>query len=228
MGLEKYERNGRKRFERNDSPYRNLHLQTGGGLRMYFFLLSYPILGAGIKFIDEAFDEKTFSKKIALILAPILGVLWAYTMLIDAVSATILLAILCAVFFKGKIDNYAHLAGLLVILGIIFLAGVEFLILPLIVLALSALLDEVGNDYIDKKKYLSSNRFYKKFAGYFFDQRWLTKVAILGIAIIGVFPLYFFLAMVLFDGAYLIVRSYGYKSRQKIPTPVAEKIMVSS
>ena len=85
---------------------------------MYFFLLSYPILGAGIKYIDDAFDEETFNKKIAIAIAPILGMLWAYTMLIDQVSATILLAILCAVIIKGKIDNYAYLVGLLVILMI--------------------------------------------------------------------------------------------------------------
>ena len=123
---------------------------------MYFFLLSYPLLGAGIKYIDDAFDENKFNKKIALAVAPILGVLWAYTMLIDGVSATILLAVLCGVLFKGKIDNYAHLGGLFVILIIIALAGVELLLLPLIFLAPFALLDEVGNDVIDyNKKYLS-------------------------------------------------------------------------
>ena len=61
---------------------------------MYFFLLSYPVLGAGLKYIDDAFDEKIFSKKYALILAPLLAILWAYTMYIDSFSATILLAIL--------------------------------------------------------------------------------------------------------------------------------------
>ena len=63
-------------------------------MSMYFFLLAYPILGAGIKYIDDAFDENKFNKKIALVIAPILGILWAYTMLIDGVSATILLAVL--------------------------------------------------------------------------------------------------------------------------------------
>ena len=33
---------------------------------MYFYLLSYPIIGAGIKYMDATFDDKTVSKKIAI------------------------------------------------------------------------------------------------------------------------------------------------------------------
>lgn len=182
---------------------------------MYFFLLSYPLLGAGIKYIDDAFDEKRYNPKIALAVAPILGALWAYTMLIDRASATILLAVLCGVFLKGKIDNHAHLAGLFVILVIIAFAGIELMILPLLFLAPFALLDEVGNDVIDyNKKYFKTNKFWHKFIRYFFDQRWLLKIAILAFVLLGIVPYYFFIAILLFDGAYLIMRWYSH-SRQK-------------
>jgi len=116
---------------------------------MYFFLLSYPVLGAGLKYIDDAFDEKIFSKRYALILAPLLALLWAYTMYVDQISATILLAILVGVFLRGKIDNRAHFIGLAVIIGIIALVGISLLFLPLIIIAAAAFLDEVGNDVID-------------------------------------------------------------------------------
>jgi ABC-type multidrug transport system permease subunit len=183
---------------------------------MYFFLLSFPILGAGIKYIDDAFDEKRFNTKIALAIAPILGALWAYTMLINPVSATILLAVLCGVFIKGKVDNHAHIAGFLVILATIALAGVEFMILPLLFFAPFALLDEVGNDVIDyNKKYFNTNRLFHKFVRYFFDQRWLLKIAIFIFAILGIIPYYFFIAMLLFDGAYLIMRWFSQSKKQR-------------
>lgn len=197
----------------------------------HFFLLSYAILGAGIKYIDEAFDEKTFNKKIALIVAPLLGVLWAYTMLINPVSATILLAIIFGIFIKGKIDNLAHLIGLSVILLIVFLAGVELLIPVLIVLATAALLDEIGNDLVDRYgEKLDEKKAWYKIIATFFDQRWMLKIAILGLALLGVISIYFFLAMLLFDEAYLLVRWYsqirqrgGLPFRSGKPVPYFQK-----
>ena len=184
---------------------------------MLFFLLSYPILGAGIKYIDDAFDEKKFNKNVALIIAPLLGILWAYTMLIDKFSATILLAIICGVLFKGKIDNLAHFAGLSSIMAIVVLTGIEIMIIPLIFLGTFAILDEVGNDVIDyNKKYLKKRKTINRLLIYFFDQRWLLKIAILGLVFLGMMPLYFFIAILLFDGAYLIMRYYSKTKLTKI------------
>ena len=184
---------------------------------MLFFLLSYPILGAGIKYIDDAFDEKKFNKNVALIIAPLLGILWAYTMLIDKFSATILLAIICGVLFKGKIDNLAHFAGLSSIMAIVVLTGIEIMIIPLIFLGTFAILDEVGNDVIDyNKKYLKKRKTINRLLIYFFDQRWLLKIAILGLVFLGMMPLYFFIAILLFDGAYLIMRYYSKTRMTKI------------
>ncbi len=184
-------------------------------MEMYFILGAYAILGAGLKYIDDAFDERTFNKKIAGIIAPVLGLLWAYTMMLDPASATILLAILFGVFLKGKIDNYAHFIGLAVIIAIVLVAGVNLLWLPLVMLVAAALLDEVGNDVIDYNRHnLNVSCFSHKVLMVFFDQRWLTKLAILYVALLGVFPLYFFLAMLLFDGAYLVVRMYSRSRMQ--------------
>ncbi len=192
---------------------------------MLFALLSYPILGAGVKYIDDAFDEKIFNRTLAFLVAPILGVLWAYTMLVDPVSATILLAILCGVLLKGKIDNYAHLLGFAIILVIIILTGVHLLFLPLIFLATAAFLDEVGNDLIDQNNtYIDRNKASHRFLVYFFDQRWVMKLAVLCIVFMGVVPIYFFFALLLFDAAYLLVRWYG-RSRSTIAISFDLKLM---
>jgi len=177
---------------------------------MLFYLLSYPLLGAGIKYIDDAFDETNLSKKLAYILAPVLGLLWAYTMIVDPVSATILLAVLLGVFLKGKIDNLAHLAGLLVILAIVFLAGIELLYIPLIVLTVAALLDEIGNDLIDKQRNtLTDGKLIHKAVLTFFDRRWTMKAAMLVLVGLNVIPWFFFVAMLFFDEAYLLMRWYS-------------------
>jgi hypothetical protein len=186
---------------------------------IYLFLIFFGILGAGIKYIDAAYDDKIFNKKIALCIAPFLGILWAYTMLINQVAATILLAVIIGVLFKGKIDNVAHLAGLLVIFAIIFVAGVQLMVIPLIILGFAALMDEVGNDFVDKRKNkLDLNKFSHRFIVSFFDQRWVLKVAILILSVIEVVPMVFFLAMVSFDYAYLGVRLYS-KTKQNIRLP---------
>jgi hypothetical protein len=173
---------------------------------MWFFFVAFAVLGAGLKYIDDAFDEKVFNKKLAYLIAPLLGLLWAYTMTLDAVAATILLAILLGVLLKGKIDNIAHMVGLIVIIGIIVVAGVQLLFVPLIILAAAALLDEVGNDCVDKSRLLVGGKLWQRFVIAFFDQRWVAKVAILGLVVVGSLSWFFFVAMLLFDGAYLGVR----------------------
>jgi len=192
---------------------------------MFFFLIAYPILGAGIKYIDAAYDEKTFNKKTALIITPPLATLWTYTMLINPISTTILLAILLGVLIKNKIDNYAHLLGSAIIVTIfiiaIYLKNIELIILPLIFLISAAIIDEVGNDIIDyNKKNLKKNRFRHQFSLYFFGRRYVMKLAILyliifGIVEFGIVELYFLLAMILFDEAYIITDLYSRSKQQK-------------
>lgn len=187
---------------------------------MFFFLIAYPILGAGIKYIDAAYDEKTFNKKTALIITPPLATLWAYTMLINSISTTILLAILLGVLVKNKIDNYAHLLGSAIIVTIfiitIYLKNIELIILPLVFLISAAIIDEVGNDIIDyNKKNLKKNRFRHQFSLYFFGRRYVMKLAILYLIIFGIVELYFLLAMILFDEAYIITDLYSRSKQQK-------------
>jgi hypothetical protein len=180
------------------------------GNNMYFLFVSYAILGAGIKYIDAAYDEQVFSKTVALLVAPILGVLWAITILTDPVSASILLAILLGVLIKGKVDNRAHMLGFSVILVIIVVARVELWMLPLGFLAAAAVLDEVGNDVIGyNQAKLKQTMFRYRFMVYFFGRRYVMKVAVLYLVLLGVFPLYFLVALIFFDEAYIITELYA-------------------
>jgi len=177
---------------------------------MYFFLAAYSILGAGIKYIDDAFDRKIFNRSLALIITPFLSILGAYAMIIDPVSATILLAVLAGVLLKGKVDNIAFILGFALVISIVALAGIHFLVIPLILLGSAAVLDEVGNDYIDSKRdQLNSRNPLHLFAKYFLGHRWIMKTAIIFLVVLGMVPLYFVLAMILFDYAYITVNAYG-------------------
>ena len=176
---------------------------------IYFFIFSYSVLGAGLKYIDDAFDERPFSKINGLILSPFLGVLWALTMIVNPFSTTILLAIILGVLFKGKIDNLAHLIGLISIVSIIIIAKVELLFLPLVFLTAAGVIDEIGNDIASYNKDLPKNKFRYNFIKYFFGRRYFLKVALLYLVLIGVFPLHFLLALIFFDEAYIIVEMYS-------------------
>lgn len=188
----------------------NLDFLLEFGNNMFFILLVYTILGAGIKYIDAAYDEKTVSKKAALVIVPFLGILWAYTMLINQYSATILLAILLGVLLKKKIDNYAFLLGFFIILVIIIPFGIELMLLPLIFLISAAVLDELGNDIIDdNKKSRISKKFSFQFALYFFGRRYLMKVGLLYLVLLTIYPWYYLLALIFFDEAYIIIHLYS-------------------
>jgi hypothetical protein len=175
-----------------------------------FFIIAYAILGGGIKYIDDAFDEKRFKLKYAILLAPILGILWAYSMMLSAASATILGAIVIAVFLKGKIDNIAHQIGIISIFVVLFVFGfLNFLWIPLIILVIAGLLDELGNDYVDK------NRDIRKPIRLFFEFRFVMKLAVLFLALVGVFELFYFFAFLAFDIAYAWVTIYSEELGKK-------------
>ncbi len=189
---------------------------------LILFLL-FPILGAGIKYVDAAFDEKVFKKKWATIIAPIIGLLWAFTMILHPMAATILLAVILGVIVKGKIDNIAHIIGLIsififyLILYILF-DGIVIYFIPLFFLAAAGVLDEIGNDVISYNNEFSSNHsFGYQFFKYFFGRRHFMKVALIYLFIAGGFPLYFFVAFLFFDEAYMMVALYSKsKSTNKV------------
>lgn len=171
-----------------------------------FFILAYAILGGGIKYIDDAFDEKVFRARNAVLFAPVLGIFWFLTMILSPESATILGAILIAVFLKGKIDNIAHQLGIISIFALLFVFGFfNFLWIPLLVLVVAGLVDELGNDYVDK------NLGIRKPIFLFFKYRFVMKLAVLGFVLLGVFQPVFFFAFLAFDIAYALVTKYSEK-----------------
>jgi hypothetical protein len=190
---------------------------------LLLFLLTYPIIGAGIKYMDAAFDDETVSKRLAIWVAPILGLITCYSMIINPVSATILMAIILGVLLTGKIDNRAHILCLAIIISILIYVGVEFLIIPLIMLVLAGMFDEIGNDIIDKKKEHIKEMMGGGLLIKFFEQRWALKIAVLGFVFFGLFPWFFFISLLFFDYAYFAITVYSDYKQGMITLPNIRK-----
>jgi hypothetical protein len=131
-------------------------------------------------------------------------------------SSAILFSVLVGVFLKGKIDNKAHIIGFLCIIILTILLGIIPPIFPLIFLSAASAVDEVGHDIVGyNKKNFHSYRFRHQFSFYFFGRRYLMKVAIIYLVLIGLFPLEAFLAFLFFDESYIIVSLYSRSREEK-------------
>lgn len=166
-------------------------------------ILAFAIIGAGLKYIDDAFDEDTFSKKIAVLIAPIIVLIWICLSLFDSLSATILFSILFAVLLTGKIDNLIFKVSTIALISILFLTQMlNLLWIPLVILILMGVADEKGNDYVDNHATLTLVEF-------FFSYRFCMKMGLLSLCILSLLPWLYLLAFLAHDGAYESVRILG-------------------
>lgn len=182
-------------------------------------ILSYGLLGAGIKYIDQAYDIGVFNKRTANIVAIPSGILMASLIILDSPSATIFLAMFIALAITRKIDNPAFYigSGILLLLPIILHGVMKIEWLPFGILIFSGILDEIGNDWADK-------RIKKKMVNYsnmkdsllhqigekFFLHRFMMKIAILFLVIFSLFHWIYFFAFLFFDIMYLLVEEYSF------------------
>ncbi len=166
-------------------------------------ILAFAVIGAGLKYIDDAFDEDTFSKKKAILIAPIIVLIWICLSLFDSVSATILFSILFAVLLTGKIDNLIFKVSTIALISILFLTQMlNLLWIPLVILILMGVADEKGNDYVDNHATL-------KLVEFFFSYRFCMKMGVLSLCILTLLPWLYLLAFLAHDGAYESVRILG-------------------
>ena len=166
-------------------------------------ILAFAIIGAGLKYIDDAFDEDRFSKKKAIVIAPIIVLIWIGLSLFDSVSATILFSILFAVLLTGKIDNLIFKMCAIALISILVLSQMLTLLwIPLVFLTLMGVADEKGNDYVD-------NHATHKLVEFFFSYRFCMKMGLLSLCILTLLPWLYLLAFLAHDGAYESVRLVG-------------------
>lgn len=180
----------------------------------FLLVLAFFILGAAVKFIDDAFDEHAYSRKIALILAPITAIFWAYIMALNPASALLLTAITIGVLVKGKIDNVAFITAVLCIYIVYFFIGSwDFILsfsylLALIVISVAGVIDEVGNDYIDRHNVYKKGLI-GKILHLFFEYRFFMKLVVLLFVLLNYFSIVFFVAFFFWDLGYEVIMHYS-------------------
>lgn len=181
-------------------------------IMQYTVILGFAVIGGGLKFIDDAFDEDIFNKKTAILLAPLLIIIWIGLSVADPISATVLFSILFSVLLTGKIDNFVFkISTSALILFAVLTGRFNSLWIPLLVLIAMGLLDEKGNDYVDGNKT-------NKVAEFFFLHRFSMKLGILVLCASSIIPWLYFFAFLIFDIAYDSIGMIG----QRLPTIKAE------
>jgi len=164
-------------------------------------IIAFAFIGAGLKYIDCAFDEDVFNTRIAIACVPVVLIVWIWVSILDVAAATILFAILFAVLLSGKVDNVAFLIGAVVALCTLLFV-VDVLWIPLMILTIFGIVDEKGNDYVDRHQLNKSYRFVFKYRGGM-------ELCMLGLCMFSVFPWIYLFAFLIFDGAYLLMGFYG-------------------
>lgn len=184
-------------------------------------LLSYALLGAGIKYADQAYDIEVFNKKIATLLAIPGGALMAFLIIFDSTSAIIFMAMIFGLALTRKIDNIAFCigTGLVVLFPIIFHDTLKIEWIPFSILIFAGIIDEIGNDWADRRvlkrliKHTQENenkKFSYKFWEKFFLNRFMMKIAIFLLALFNFFTWIYFIAFMAFDMTYLLVERYSF------------------
>lgn len=177
-----------------------------------FLLLAYSLMGGGLKYIDDAFDEGLYDRRKASAVALIVMGFWLYLSLVDPYSSTILTAVLLGVLFSGKIDNWIFtICTALIVIALLGFAGNKLLLAPLGLLVLSAVLDEKGNDYVDENEAPRPVEF-------FFAHRFVFKLGLGSICLAGGIPLEYFVAFLCFDISYdgIGFLGAGYRGRANL------------
>ena len=175
-------------------------------------ILAFAVIGAGVKYIDDAFDEDRFSKKIAVLIAPVIVIVACILAIKDTASQTILFSILLSVLIGGKVDNLIFKVSFIAFLVLLFLPSfylygkIYFLWAPLIIITITGIIDEKGNDYVDENKTC-------KLTHFFFEHRFSMKIGLLTVCVFQFLEWFYLFAFLSFDSAYESIRIFGYLYR---------------
>ena len=177
-------------------------------LPIYIIVILYAFLGAAIKFIDQAYDEERYSRKLANVIAIVAGLTMGGLMALDSPFSTAFYgAMILSLVLARKIDNRAFLAGTLIAaLTLLVLWPVTdpvVLLAPLVIFILAGFLDEVVDGLAQKAQAPKMVRWVMLY-------RPLSDVALVAMMLLGWFPWYYLVPYFAFTFAYLAMERLSW------------------
>ena len=172
----------------------------------FALIVSYALIGAGIKVLDHVIDNPTkssFSKSNLWLITIGLAILVNIWVFFDDLTAVFTIGIISGLVATRKVDNYYFiiLAMLVLPLSLFRIFGVFYLLLPtLIVVFVAALLDELLHTQALKIQNPSVH--------WVLLHRPALKIAVLFLLLFGYLTLVHTLAFWMFDLAYDLVAYY--------------------
>ena len=170
----------------------------------YIKIIIYGIIGAGLKYVDEIYDTRSFKPRNVYFISLGIGLLMGTIMALDINSFIILTSVIISVGVTGKIDNEAFklIAAVALTVPLIFLffnLDTYIFLLPLLVLTLAGVCDEYLDEIGDKKN------------STLLTLRPFMKVAIIVLWFVGIFEIVYVFSFFSFDIFYSLVGWYSNK-----------------
>jgi hypothetical protein len=177
-------------------------------LPIYMVVIFYAFLGAVIKFIDQAYDEERYSRKLAILLAVMAGLTMGGLMAVNTPFSTAFFgAMIISLVLARKIDNRAFLLGTLVATGTLLVlwpfTDPVILLVPLVIFIVAGFLDEVVDDLAQKA---GANKLVRWVMLY----RPLSDIALVLMMALGWFPWYYLVPYFAFTIAYLAMERLSW------------------
>lgn len=170
---------------------------------LILLILLYAFLGGAIKYIDQAYDERSYSIRSAGTLAVMAGVTMGYLMARDSPFSTAFFsAMLISLVLAHKIDNRSFALGTLLAVASLMAfypsSEVTWTIWPLVVFLVAGFIDEVADGVVDKY-YLEGH------LQMFLNYRPFSDIAIFIMMVVGLFPWPYLLPYFSFTFSYMLV-----------------------
>jgi hypothetical protein len=180
-------------------------------------IISFYLIGAGLKFVDEAYDRNRFSKNAAHFLLALGTVAGVALTLLDIWAASIFLALLIALALTGKVNRRLYFIPPLVFFFLLVALGkLSQLHWAFVAVATTAALaDELGAEFAkshfeESQSPEASCQGRKKADAvtlYILRNRFIALSVLLGLAIIEWLPFVYWFAWVGLDFGYTVVEA---------------------